>query len=122
MSTMRVLVIVLTLLVLGLIAPLPARAQEMDGCPDTPTIQSLRECVQHAVLLGHIDNRGVSRSLLAKLDAAEAALDRGQLEVAINVLEAFVRELDAQAGKHIGAVHAAHLRMHAQNVIAALSE
>jgi hypothetical protein len=118
---MRFLLVTLALIALGLAAPVPARAQEMDDCPHAPTIASLRTCVQHAADHGHIDNQGITRSLLAKLDAAQAALDREQAAVAIKGLEAFVRELDAQAGKHIGAEHAAHLRMHAQDVIAALS-
>ena len=88
---------------------------------DTVTIASLRTSVQHAADEGHIDNQGFTRRLIAKLDAAQAALDREQAAVAVNVLEAFIRELDAQAGKHIGAEHAAHLQMHAQDVIAALS-
>ena len=117
---MRLLFLTLTLMVIGLVAPAPARAQPMDDCPPTPTIQSLRTCVQHAADQGHIDNQGIAQSLIAKLDAAQAALDRGQTAVAVNTLEAFVRELDAQAGKHIVAEHAAHLRMHAQDVIAAL--
>jgi hypothetical protein len=117
MSTMRVLLIALTLLMLGLIAPVPARAQEMDDCSPEATIQSLRACVQHAAQLGHIDNRGVARSLLAKLDAAQAALDGGRPELAVNRLEAFVREVRAQAGKHILQEHAEHLLMHAQAVI-----
>jgi len=117
---MRILLITLALLALGLTAPVPARAQEMDDCPHAPTIASLRTCVQHAADHGHIDNGGIARSLIAKLDVAQAAFDRGQAAVAVNTLEAFVRELDAQAGKHIVAEHAAHLRMHAQDVIAAL--
>lgn len=120
MSTMRVLVIVLTLLVLSLIAPLPTRAQSMGECPHEATIQSLHTCVQHAAELGHIDNQGVASSLLAKLNAAQAALDRGQPEVVVNVLEAFVREVQAQAGKHILQPHADHLLMHAQVVIQAV--
>ena len=121
MSTMRVMVIVLTLLVLSLIAPAPIRAQAMDECPHEATIQSLRMCVQHAAAHGHIDNQGVARSLLAKLDAAEAAQGRGQTEVAVNLLEAFVNEVQAQAGKHILQPHAEHLLMHAQAVIEALA-
>jgi hypothetical protein len=117
---MRFLLVTLALIALGLAAPVPARAQEMDDCPHAPTIASLRTCVQHAADNGHIDNQGITRSLLAKLDAAEAALDRGQTEVAVKGLEAFVRELDAQTNKHIVAEHAAHLRMHAQAVIVAL--
>ena len=117
---MRVLLIALALLVLGLIAPVPARAQAMDECPQEATIQSLRTCVQHAAEHGHISNQGVTYSLLAKLDAAQAAQDRGQTEVAVKVLEAFVREVRAQAGEHILQEHAEHLLMHAQAVIQAL--
>jgi len=117
---MRLLLIALTLLVLGLIAPIPARAQAMDECPHEATIQSLRTCVQHAAEHGHINNQGVTRSLLAKLKAAQAAQDRGQSEVAVNLLEAFVREVRAQANKHILQEHAEHLLMHAQAVIQAL--
>ena len=117
---MRLLFLALTLVVLGLLAPTAARAQPMNDCPPTPTIQSLRACVQHAADQGHIDNHGIVRSLIAKLDAAQTALDRGQTAVAVNTLEAFIRALDAQTGKHIVAEHAAHLRMHAQDVIEAL--
>jgi hypothetical protein len=117
---MRLLFVTLTLIVLGLVAPAPARAQAMDGCVHEPTIQSLRECVQHAANHGFIDNQGIVRSLLAKLDAAQAAVDRGQPAVAVNQLEAFIRELRAQAGKHIAQEHAEHLQMHAQDVIRAL--
>lgn len=117
---MRFLLVTLALFALALAAPVPARAQAMDECPHAPTIASLRTCVQHAADHGHIDNRGIAISLIAKLDAAQAALDRGQADVAIKGLEAFVRELDAQTGKHIVAEHAAHLRMHAKDVIAAL--
>lgn len=48
------------------------------------------------------------------------ALDRGQTSVAVRKLESFVRKVDAQTGKHIAAEHAAHLRMQAEAVIAAL--
>ena len=121
---MRLLFVTLTLIVLGLAAPVAARAQAMDDCPHapTPTIASLRMCIQHAAEHGHIGNRGIARSLLAKLDAAQAAFDRNQTAVAVKKLEAFVHELDAQTGKHIIAEHATHLRMHAQDVIAALGD
>jgi hypothetical protein len=117
---MRILLVTLALIALGLAAPVPARAQEMDECPHPPTIASLQTCVQHAADAGHIDNRGVARSLIAKLDAALAAFDREQGAVTVNTLEAFIHELDAQTGKHIGAEHASHLRQHAQDVIGAL--
>ena len=120
MSTMRLLLIALTALVLGLIAPLPARAQAMDDCPHAATVSSLRACVQHAAEHGHIDNQGVTRSLLAKLDVAQTAVDRGQSTVAVNQLNAFIQELHAQAGKHILQEHAEHLLIHAQAVFHAL--
>lgn len=49
-------------------------------------------------------------------------MDRGQPVVVVNTLAAFVRELDAQAGRHVAAPHAAHLRMHAELVIQALHQ
>jgi predicted negative regulator of RcsB-dependent stress response len=97
-----------------------ARAQTTDECVHQPTIASLEACVQHAADQGFIDNQGIANSLLAKLDAAQAAFDRGQTEVAIKNLEAFIHEVQAQAGKHIDQMHAEHLVMHAQMVIQAL--
>lgn len=97
-----------------------ARAQASDECGHEPTVASLVTCVEHAAQQGFIDNQGVTNSLLAKLDAAQAALDRGQTAVAINKLQAFIHEVQAQAGKHIVQEHAQHLVMHAQEVIQAL--
>ena len=99
---------------------IPLKAHE-DGCPHPEsTIQSLRDCVEHAALEGHIGKRGVVESLLAKLDAAQAALDRGQAAVAVNKLEAFIHQILALSGVQIGAIHAAHMVEHAEAVIEAL--
>ena len=106
------------LLVLGFAAPM--RAQAQDACVHDPTIASLRECVQHAAHEGHIDNEGIARSLIAKLDAAQSALDRGQPRVAVQLLEAFVSEVRSQSGAHILPEHADHLLLHAQEVLQAL--
>ena len=97
-----------------------ARAQATDDCVHAPTITSLEACVEHAAQQGIIDNQGITNSLLAKLDAAQAALDRGQTSVAINNLQAFINEVQAQAGKHIEQLHAGHLVEHAQIVIQTL--
>ena len=104
----------------SLLAPGAVRAQTADDCVHAPTIDSLETCVEHAAQQGFIDNQGVTNSLLAKLDAAQAALDRGQTSVAINNLEAFIHEVQALAGKHIEQMHAQHMVMHAQMVIQAL--
>jgi len=87
---------------------------------DGNTIASLRLCVSHAVSDGHITNQGIAKSLFAKLDAAQAAVNRGQAAVAVNNLHSFINEIQAQAGKHIHAEHAMHMVEHAQRVIAAL--
>jgi hypothetical protein len=83
-----------------------ARAQTTEECPLTPTIASLTNCVEHAAAEGLINNQGVTNSLLAKLDAAQVAQDSGQIKTAINLLGAFIHEVQAQAGKHIDQTHA----------------
>jgi hypothetical protein len=104
----------------SLLTPHTARSQTTNECVHAPTIASLEACVEHAAQQRFIDNQGITHSLLAKLDAAQAALDRGQASVTINQLQAFIHEIQAQAGKHIVQEHAKHLVMHAQMVIQAL--
>lgn len=109
--------------VLSLVVAAPALAMDGHDCSgDMTTISSLPHCVDHALAMGHIDNAGVAASLQAKLDAAQAALDRGQTGVAINILDAFILEVSAQSGKHIDADHATHLIHHAEMVQMALLE
>jgi hypothetical protein len=125
---MRQRLVVLTVALFALVAfagfslltPGMARAQTTDDCVHDPTIVSLEVCVEHAASHGFIDNQGIENSLLAKLDAAQSAYDRGQNSVAINNLQAFINEVQAQTGKHIDQLHAQHLVMHAQLVIQAL--
>ena len=104
----------------SLIATGTARAQTADDCALTPTIAALTSCVEHAASQGLITSQGVTNSLLVKLNSAQAAQDRGQTSVAINDLQAFINEVQAQAGKHIDAMHAQHMVLHAQLVIKAL--
>ncbi|MCL4859755.1 MAG: hypothetical protein KJZ93_10140 [Caldilineaceae bacterium] len=122
MQRTLVVLFALMLVVANLLFTTPVLADDAHGCMHEPTIQALRDCVSHAVHAGHITNQGVANSLLAKLDAAQAALDRGQSDVAINNLKAFVRAVEAQAGKHVVAEHAAHMATHAQHVIDALRQ
>jgi hypothetical protein len=106
---------------LSLLAVSPALANEDMGCAhDVATIASLRECVVHARDMGYIDNAGIARSLLKKLDKAQANLDRGKVDDAIDNLEDFVEMVQEQSGKHIDPMHAEHLIHHAHMVIAAL--
>jgi hypothetical protein len=85
-----------------------------------PTIAALADCVNHAISIGHIDNAGIGNSLLSKLDAAQSAQNRDKNSVAISLLESFIHEVEAQAGRHINEVHAEHMVEHAGEVIAAL--
>lgn len=117
MKIRYLLPVVVILSIVSLMITTPVLAADEHGCVHELTIQSLRNCVVHATDVGHIDNQGIANSLLAKLDAAQAALDRGQTKTAVNNLNAFVKAVDAQAGKHIVAEHAKHLVMHANQVI-----
>jgi hypothetical protein len=65
------------------------------------TLHSLEDTVMRLLESGDIDNKGIANSLLAKLDAAQAAYERGNVEAARNILDAFINEVEAQRGKHI---------------------
>ena len=90
--------------------------------PMAPTISSLQACVACCAAMGHIDNSGIAKSLASTLSAAQAALARGQTGTALSILRVFPAEVEAQAGRHIVALHATCLEMHADLVIAALSK
>lgn len=121
MKTKKVLYATLVFVIVSLLSVAPVFASDGEPCPHSaPTVLSLRACVEHAVGEDHIDNQGVAKSLVAKLDAAQAAVDRRQKDVAVVQLEAFLQEVEAQAGKHIDAMHADHMIMHAQEVISVL--
>lgn len=101
---------------------LPVAAEDM-SCAMEPTVASLEQCVGHAAEMGAIDNAGLANSLLAKLNTAQWFVARGNANgawTAINVLGAFIGEVQAQAGKHIEAQHAEHMAMHAQMIMDAL--
>jgi hypothetical protein len=114
---MKLFAIALLVGMLSLLGNGVVQAQDMEMCQHGPGIPGLHMCVQHAVAEGYIDNAGIAQSLFAKLDAAQAAVERGQSGVAANILGAFINEVQAQAGQHIEAEHAAHMVMHAQMVI-----
>jgi hypothetical protein len=67
------------------------------------TIMSLKTTLMQFYADGSIDNGGVFTSLFSKMNAAQAAMERGQMATAQKVLLAFVKEVMAQKGKHITA-------------------
>jgi hypothetical protein len=65
------------------------------------TPDSLITEVNEFLGLGCIDNSGIANSLVSKVGAVKNAIANGQIQTAINILSAFITEVQAQAGKHI---------------------
>jgi hypothetical protein len=61
----------------------------------------LRATVERYAADDAIAEPGITRSLLQKIDAAQAALDRGQPHVAVQVLRALEQEIAGLPGQHI---------------------
>jgi hypothetical protein len=87
----------------------------------TTDIASLLRDLDEACEGGDIAPRGICRSLQAKLQAAEAALERGQPRTAVNQLRAFLAQLKAQRSKHVSEAAYQRLKSGAEALIAALS-
>jgi FIMAH domain len=67
----------------------------------TVNSEGLLAAVQYMCELGWIERHGICNSLAAKLEAAIASTNRGNLNAAENQLNAFMHELEAQNGKAI---------------------
>jgi hypothetical protein len=65
------------------------------------TSKSLVSSVNSFFAEGLIDNGGIQNSLLKKIGNAQKDIDKGNLDTAINKLEAFINEVQAQSGNHI---------------------
>jgi hypothetical protein len=61
----------------------------------------MQTAVNEFLSLGCIDKSGIANSLVAKMAAAQNAISHGQFQAAVNIITAFITELQAQAGKHI---------------------
>lgn len=75
-----------------------------------------------AFALGWIDNQGIVNSLDAKLDNAKQKLQQGNENAAINQLQAFINEVEAQKDKHLTSETYALLKFNAEYLIAKLEE
>lgn len=68
----------------------------------TPTTSFITSVIENLLAPnGCIDKDGIEDSLIKKLEAAQDAISRGQIQTAINILGAFKKHVQAQAGKHI---------------------
>jgi hypothetical protein len=63
---------------------------------------------------------GLRRSLLAKVDAAQSALARGNRNAASNALDALLHELSAQDGKKVTVEDARGIRVIVTMILARL--
>jgi len=69
------------------------------GSANTPA--GIATVIANLLASGCIDNSGIANALTSKLSAAQAAINGGQIQTAINTLGAFQSQVQAQSGKHI---------------------
>jgi hypothetical protein len=69
------------------------------GSANTPA--GIATVIANLLASGCIDNSGIANALTSKLSAAQAAINRGQIQTAINTLGAFKSQVQAQSGNHI---------------------
>jgi len=86
---------------------------QFDPAPGTPTFttrvatfKSTLEDIENSFKLNQIDNKGIVNSLKKKIENAADAVDRGNIEAAKNILNAFKNEVEAQKSKHISEIAA----------------
>lgn len=82
----------------------------LDGCIDK--LEDLSAVIEDLYL-----QEGIENSLISIADNALAALERGNDEVAVNILQAFINYVEAQSGKKISEEDANMLIEYANNVI-----
>lgn len=83
---------------LPVVAPARDPAEMADPVRALPLISA---DLEKACELSWITNAGVCRSLAAKLEQTSRSLSRGQRSAAQGQLRAFLRELEAQRGRHV---------------------
>jgi 2',3'-cyclic-nucleotide 2'-phosphodiesterase (5'-nucleotidase family) len=65
------------------------------------TVESVMTALEEAYDAGELKNAGLYNSLMAKLSAAQDAINRGQANAAYNSLQAFLNHLAAQDAKNV---------------------
>lgn len=90
-------------------------AHEGEECPRV--LDTLADCVTHHWEDGEIYSNGVYKSLISKVNAAVQARDNGNTDIAVNILEAFINQVQAQDGKKIAPEAAEHMIHHATEAI-----
>jgi len=83
-------------------------------------IRTLMAYKDQAVAAGWLRDQGIGRSLDAKLNAARAAVARGNTGTAANELNALLHEVEAQAGKQLSPESVALLKFNTQYLLSKL--
>lgn len=91
---------------------------EMSDCQ--MILDTLKMCIEHHWDMGQIHSIGVYHSLLSKADTAVSANEQGQIKTSINILNAFINEVNAQNGKSVDSEAAEHMIMHVKSVISSM--
>jgi len=65
------------------------------------TCSGITNVIEPLLTAGCIDNSGIANALTSKLSAAQAAISAGDTKAAVNILSAFIHQVQAQSGKHI---------------------
>jgi len=81
------------------------------------TLEELKTEIEELVSEGEIDNQGIGKSLLAKLNAAQKLVDKVKVEEAEMVLDGFIMQVHKLSGIHITVEAADILIMHAAEYI-----
>ena len=84
------------------------------------TFQNALADISNSVQLGLIDNPGTANALASKIEAAQSAAARGENQTAVNILQAFQNQVNAQTGKHISGIAPQVLNEDASSIVSQL--
>ena len=85
-------------------------------------LDTLMTYPQRSFDLDWIDNHDIRNSMNKKLENAKKQLDEGKTKQAVNIINAFINEVDAQKGKHINSEAYALLKYNAEYLVEKLEE
>ncbi len=97
----------------------------VNSTPDQVTITALSPQEANEAFIEHVENMGISHgienSLTSKLESAIVSLDNGNTTAALNQLNSFINQVEAQRGKKLTNEQADQLIAEAQRIIDAVS-
>ena len=74
----------------------------------------------YAEISDRVSNKGIKNSLMQKLANANKALEKGNIKAAINIMEAFLQEINVQTGKKISTEDAEYFVFIAASILRGL--